>query len=78
MITRFRPNDLITRAEFSAVLSRYLYGNAYEGATGPLRYEKHLNALHDAGYIKNIATPQANELRGYLLLILYRIAHPSK
>lgn len=78
MISHFRPSDLITRAEFAAVLSRYLYGSRYEWESGENWFVKHLQALHEAGYIKQIDHPTMHELRGYILLILYRIDQASK
>jgi hypothetical protein len=37
-------------------------------------YTKHLQALSEAGYIKKIDTPLMRELRGYVFLILNRVA----
>jgi len=65
----FNPNGIVTRAEFGTVLSRSLYGNAFDGGTP--YYTKHLIALKNAGIITN-TTPTNNELRGYVMLMLMR------
>lgn len=60
----FRPHDFITRAEFGTVLSRYLYGDTYNGNMQENeRYAGHLQALQKAKYMKFIHTPFARELR---------------
>ncbi len=70
----FRPIDTVTRAEFATVLSRYLYGDTYNGdMSSDGWYKNHLQALNKANYIKKIDTPFMRELRGFVMLILYRI-----
>ncbi len=74
LIEYFRPIDTVTRAEFATVLSRYLYGNTYNGdMSADGWYKNHLKALNQAAYIKKIDTPFMRELRGFVMLILYRI-----
>jgi hypothetical protein len=74
IIKYFKPHDLVSRAEFATVLSRFLFGSRYDGDMSEARYDKHLKALSDATYIKKIDTPFMRELRGYVFLILNRIA----
>lgn len=74
LIEYFRPNNTVTRAEFATVLSRYLYGTQNNGDMSENGwYKAHLNALNKANYIKVIDTPFMRELRGFVMLILYRI-----
>lgn len=75
LIEYFRPNNTVTRAEFATVLSRYLYGSQNNGDMSESGwYKAHLNALNQAKYIKVIDTPFMRELRGFVMLILYRIS----
>jgi hypothetical protein len=69
-ISKFRPYDSVTRAEFGTVLSRALWGDEYNGAE-PF-YKNHLNALKDAGVMNNISNPNAKEVRGYVMLMMQR------
>jgi hypothetical protein len=64
------PNGLVTRAQFGTVLSRALYGDANNG--GDPWYVAHLAALKDAGIMSNISTPNALEIRGYVMLMMQR------
>ena len=66
---KFNPNGEVTRAEFATVLSRALYGNTHNGGTP--YYQKHLDALKNAGIISNI-TPTLKEQRGFVMLMLMR------
>ncbi len=68
----FEPAGIITRAQFATVLSRLLYGDTYNSSDFAHRYTKHLQALHTKGIINDISTPNANEIRGYLMLMLMR------
>ncbi|MBR6908245.1 S-layer homology domain-containing protein [bacterium] len=43
-MTRFRPNDIVTRAEFATALSRLLYGIKDSG--NPY-YTSHINKLYE-------------------------------
>ena len=69
-ITAFNPNGVVTRAQFGTVLDRVLNGTANDGGTP--YYTAHLNALKDAGVMTNIATPNAPEVRGYVMLMMQR------
>ena len=69
-ITKFRPYDVVTRAEFGTVLSRALRGEEYNGGTP--YYADHLEALKDAGVMNNISNPSAPEVRGYVMLMMQR------
>lgn len=73
-IQYFRPDAYITRAEIWTVLSRYLYGDQYNWDASATYYEKHLSALQDAWIIKKIDEPEKNEFRGYVMLMLQRLA----
>ena len=66
----FEPNKFVTRAEFATVFSRVLYGAKYN-QDGEGWANGHLNALKEAGILKNI-TPNMLELRGRVLLMLQR------
>jgi len=69
-ITAFNPNGVVTRAQFGTVLDRVLNGTTNDG--GNPYYVAHLNALKDAGVMSNIATPNAPEVRGYVMLMMQR------
>jgi len=69
-ITAFNPNGLVTRAQFGTVLSRALYGDANNN--GDPYYAAHLAALKAAGIMNNIDNPNANEVRGYVMLMMQR------
>jgi len=71
-ITAFNPNGVVTRAQFGTVLSRALYGDIYND--GDPYYVNHLEALRDAGVMNNISNPNANEVRGYVMLMMQRAA----
>jgi len=70
-IAAFNPNGLVTRAQFGTVLSRALYGDA-NNQTEPNYYGAHLDALKAAGIMNNIDNPNANEVRGYVMLMMQR------
>jgi len=69
-IDKFRPDDLVTRAEFGTALSRMLFGLA-DGEE--LYYETHLQKLMDEKIITN-NNPDLQELRGYVMIMLMRSA----
>ncbi len=70
-IDKFRPDDLVTRAEFGTALSRMLYATAdWENAY----YETHLAKLMDEKII-TVDTPDLQELRGYVMIMLMRSAN---
>ena len=70
LIDAFRPSDKVTREELAAVLSRYLYGDEHAGAD----MLEHLKALQEDGIMTDISSPLSIELRGYVLIMLQRIA----
>ncbi len=67
-IENFRPDDLVTRAEFVTALSRMLFGLAdWEN----LYYETHMQKLLDENII-TVDNPNMHELRGYVMIMLMR------
>ncbi|HOQ78929.1 MAG TPA: BspA family leucine-rich repeat surface protein [Candidatus Absconditabacterales bacterium] len=70
-LQEFRPNDYVSRAEFSTVFSRMLEGNKYDNNKDDARWEDHLNYLHDRLIITK-PDPTITELRAWILLMLYR------
>ena len=72
-IEKFRPNDVVTRGEFGTTLSRAIWGDKYNTSAVPF-YKDHLNALKDAGIMTNISSPDAIEMRGWVMLMLMRAA----
>ncbi len=73
--TKFNPTGVVTRAQFGTVLSRVLYGDANNGSTP--YYKAHLDALKAAGVMTKIDTPNANEVRGYVMLMMQRADESS-
>ena len=69
-IDKFRPNDIVTRAEFVTALSRMLYWLA-DGQW--VYYETHMQKLLDEKII-TVADPNMKELRGYVMIMLMRSA----
>lgn len=69
-ISAFNPEDLVTRAQFGTVLSRALYGDAYND--GEPYYANHLQALKEAKIMNDISSPSASEIRGYVMLMMMR------
>ena len=65
---KYRPNDLVTRAEFGTALSRLLYGTE-DGKDN--YYTTHLAVLFEKGIITN-TNASLQELRGYVMLMLMR------
>jgi hypothetical protein len=68
----FQPNDIMTRAEVGVVLSRMLRGNKQAG-TEEDWFQKHLNALREEDIMRFIDTPMMLELRGNILIMLWRM-----
>ena len=66
----FNPEGQVSRAEFATVFSRVLYGDTYN-VRGDNYREKHIQALYDAKILNN-PDPTIQELRGWILLMLYR------
>ena len=71
-LSLFRPNDLVSRAEFATVLSRMKRGNQYDNNQPEWRWEDHLKNLHEKMII-TIPDPNIIELRGRILLMLHRM-----
>jgi hypothetical protein len=69
-LKKFKPTGTVSRAEFATVLSRVLFGSAYNQNSGNYR-ELHIQALNTAGILNN-TNPTITELRGWILLMLYR------
>jgi hypothetical protein len=70
-IEKFRPFDLVTRAEFGTALSRLLFGIA--DGEWDLWYKPHLDKLMEEKIITN-NNPNLQELRGYVMIMLMRSA----
>lgn len=70
-IDSFRPFDLVTRAEFGTALSRMLFG--LSDGEEDLWYKPHLDKLMNEKII-TIDTPDLQELRGYVMIMLMRSA----
>ena len=68
--TKFNPTGVVTRAQFGTVLDRVINGDANNGSEP--YYAAHLSALKAAGVMTNISTPNANEVRGYVMLMMQR------
>ena len=66
----FRPDDLVTRAQFGTVLSRAIWGNYYNGWTP--YYADPLDVLSIVEIMNNISDPYMFELRWYVMLMLLR------
>lgn len=69
-IEDFNPNKTVTRAEFSTVLSRVLFGNIYNQNWSNY-YEKHIDALAKANIISN-TDPNLVEARWWIMTMLYK------
>ena len=66
----FNPYGLVTRAQFTTMLSRVLYGNIYNTMTWNYR-DKHMQILYNQGIIKAM-NPMIDEQRWWIFLMLYR------
>jgi len=73
LLPYFNPKGLVNRAQFGTVLSRFLYGQMYNGDASAERYVKHLQALNKDGIMKIISEPSYRELRGYVMIMMQRI-----
>ncbi len=70
-ITKFRPYDKVTRAEFWTILSRALYWEKYNW-WNPY-YQRHLNQLNITWIMKNISNAEnRKEIRWYVMLMMMR------
>lgn len=70
----FRPNDIMTRAEFGTALSRMLY---WTENWIDVYYTTHLNKLKEEWIIK-ITNPNLKEIKWYAMLMLMRAANKYK
>ncbi|MDR0860812.1 MAG: hypothetical protein LBO09_07780 [Candidatus Peribacteria bacterium] len=69
----FFPKNSITRAEVGTILSRLLRGTTYATQEGDeTYYTRHLQALKKAGIMNFISNPEMLELRGNILLMLWK------
>jgi hypothetical protein len=73
VLETFSPTKTVTRAEVGTILSRLLRGREYATQPGDeTYYARHLQALKDAGIMKTVTYPEMLELRGNILLMLWR------
>ena len=69
---KFRPNDIVTRAEFVAALSRMLYNTSdWEYKSTSKYYIHHMEKLKNEWIITN-DNPNMTEKRWYVMLMLLR------
>lgn len=76
----FNPHDIVTRAQFGTMLSRLIYGNennVSQDGTIPW-YQNHLLALQKNGIMNNISSPDKQEVRLYVWLMLQRTYNTLK
>ena len=71
-ITKFRPNDSVSRAEFWTILSRALWWDKNEWWS--TYYENHLKALQEVWIMNNTSSPNSKEIRWYVMLMMKRSA----
>ena len=71
-LSDFMPDKYVSRAEFWTILSRILWGSAYEG-TDQEWYQTHLSALKEKGIMNNI-DPTIVEKRSRVFMMIYRAA----
>ena len=69
-ITKFRPNDKITRAEVATAISRILRKSKYDW-WNPY-YINHINALKSAWIISNTSNVKSNELRWNVMVMIMK------
>ena len=69
-LNNFNPNRKVTRAEYATVFSRVLFGDKYNKSEWNY-YEDHLAALKEAWILTN-DTPTIQEVRGWVMLMMYR------
>ena len=70
-IDKFRPFDLVTRAEFGTAFSRVLFWNIYNQDWGAY-YVRHLQALKSVWIMNQIDKPQQWEIRWFVMIMLLR------
>ena len=69
-IQSFNPNGKVTRWEYATVFSRVLFGSLFNKEWADF-YTNHLKALEAAGILSN-TEPTIQEVRGWVLLMMYR------
>lgn len=70
-ITKFRPYDKVTRAEFWTILSRALYWETFKSKNQ--YYSRHITALNSLGIMNNTKNIEnTKEIRWYVMLMLKR------
>ena len=75
-IQHFNPHGLVTRWEYATVFSRVLFGDRFNKAWADF-YTNHLAALEKVGILKN-TTPTIQEIRGWVMLMMYRSSQNSE
>ena len=73
--SKFAPNTIIDKKQFTTIVSRMLYGDTYNTQTnrkGECRYCDHVNALWNAGIIKNTSQLDVQFNRGFAFIMLMR------
>ena len=70
-IDKFRPFDLVTRAEFGTAFSRVLFWNIYNQDWKEY-YKRHLQALKSAWIMNQIDKPHQWEVRWFVMIMLFR------
>jgi hypothetical protein len=70
----FHPNEVVTRAQFGTILSRLIFGDAYniKERDTDIWYQKHLNALKENKIMNKIENPEMIEMRWRVMLMLQR------
>lgn len=70
----FDPNAVVTRAQFGTILSRLVFGDAYNIKEGEsfVWYQKHLKALKENKIMNKIENPDMIEMRWWVMLMLQR------
>ena len=74
-LKEFNPKGKVTRAEYATVFSRVLFWDKYNKSEWNY-YENHINALKDAK-ILTTTTPTIQEVRGWVMLMMYRSSQNS-
>ena len=74
-IAEFNPNGIVSRWEYATVFSRVLFGSLFNKEWEDF-YTNHLKALEAAGILTN-TEPTIQEMRGWVMLMMYRSAQNS-
>ena len=75
-LENFNPNGVVTRWEYATVFSRVLFGSAFNKEWADF-YTNHLEALKEAWILKD-TTPTMQEIRGRVMLMMYRSSQNSE